>query len=192
MWEGIFTLSFYLKEGPVKLLVRNLCLIPQSCLRLRSTAADLFPGSGFPVFAVSDWLRPEPDSSSTGGVYCVSGRIPALSVSDCMYHTPFWIGVFASAHDISAIGRADFERYPSRSAPRRVCPEYLIVLCIGLRKLLDQKRKQSMAIACHVRTLRLHFFFYVIRVCIINITSSSKPSCPLSRYQTRTSDLFSH
>lgn len=35
------------------------------------------------------WLTgpaPELDSSSTGGVYCVSGRIPALSVSDPLHH----------------------------------------------------------------------------------------------------------
>ena len=69
-----------------------------------------------------------------------------------MHHTPFRIGVFAFACDIAAAGRADFERYPSRSAPGRVCPAYLIVLYIGLRKLLDQKRKQILTIACRQGT----------------------------------------
>ena len=40
---------------PVRLLVRDLCLIVQPCLRLCSTAADLFPGSGFPVNAPGDY-----------------------------------------------------------------------------------------------------------------------------------------
>ena len=40
---------------PVRLLARDLCLIVQPCLRLCSTAADLFPGSGFPVYAPGDY-----------------------------------------------------------------------------------------------------------------------------------------
>ena len=39
---------------PVRLLVRDLCLIVQPCLRLCSTAADFFPGSGFPVSTPGD------------------------------------------------------------------------------------------------------------------------------------------
>lgn len=56
-WEGVFTLNFHLKRWPIRLLARNLCLIPHPCLRMRSTATDLFPGSGFPVFVRVDWTR---------------------------------------------------------------------------------------------------------------------------------------
>ena len=165
MWKGVVTLSFHLKERPVRLLVRNLCLIPQPCLRLRSTAADLFPGSGFPVFAVSDRLRPLPDSSSTGGVCCVSGRIPALSVSDFMHHALYRIGVFACAHDIAAMGRAECGRYPFRSAPGRVCPACLKALCSGMRKLLDQKRKQILTVDRRESVIRSAARFFGFGFC---------------------------
>ena len=39
---------------PIRLLVRNLCLIPQTCLSLCSTAANLYPGSGSPEFLLGD------------------------------------------------------------------------------------------------------------------------------------------
>ena len=70
---------------PIRLLVRNLCLIPQTCLSLCSTAADFFP-----------------DSSSTGGVCCVSGRIPAFCDPMSAMHHACRIGVFACVRCITA------------------------------------------------------------------------------------------
>ena len=45
IWEG-FPLNFHLSHWPIRLLARDLCLIPQSLFRLCSTATDLFPGLG--------------------------------------------------------------------------------------------------------------------------------------------------
>ena len=98
-----------------------------------------FPGQAFQCLRWLTGPAPELDSSSTGGVYCVSGRIPALSVSDPLHH-PRWIGVFAFAHGHCCHERAGCGRYPSRPASRWERPGCVMTICTGLRKLLDQKR----------------------------------------------------
>ena len=132
------TPSFHLKKRPIRLLARNLCLIPQPCLRLRSTATDLFPGSGFPVFAGVDGPKPLPDSSFTEGVYCVSGRIPALSVSDSLHRAHGLAFSPLPMPSLTPAGR--FREVSLPSGPRQARPGCLTTLYTGLRKLLDQKR----------------------------------------------------
>ena len=54
--EGIFYPQLLPEmHWPVRLLARDLCLIALPCLRLCSTATDLFPGSGLPVAAQGDY-----------------------------------------------------------------------------------------------------------------------------------------
>ena len=75
-----------------------------------------FPGQAFQCLRLLTGPAPELDSSSTGGVYCVSGRIPALSVSDPL-HRARWIGVFAFAHNIAAMDGPVSEGIPPVRLP---------------------------------------------------------------------------
>ena len=83
------------------------------CVQRRLTC---FPGQGFQCLPRLTGPGPELDSSSTGGVFCVSDRIPALSVSDVLHHT-HWIGVFAFVHDIAAMNGQDPKGIPSVRLP---------------------------------------------------------------------------
>ena len=94
--------------------------IPVSgCVQRRLTC---FPGQDFRCLSRLTGPGPEPDSSSTGGVYCVSGRIPALSVSGFL-HRARWIGVFAFAHDIAAMGGLISEGIPPVQLPDGYVPD---------------------------------------------------------------------
>ena len=181
---------------PIKLLVRKLCLIPRSFLRPRSTAADLFPGSGFPVCAPSDRL------GAGTGFFLHRRRLLRQRQNSCVISirsfAPFpWLGVFAYAHGHRCHGRVGFGRYPSRPASCWECPGCVTALCTGLRKLLDQKRPRRSSDRLPGKSFPPHSPL----VCAIQrqgtpastcITSSSKPFCPLSRYRPELQTCFSH
>ena len=85
-----------------------------------------------------DGPGPLPDSSFTEGVYCVSGRIPALSVSDSLHRAH---GLAFSPLPMPSLTPAGLFREVSLpSGPRQARPGCLTTLYTGLRKLLDQKR----------------------------------------------------
>ena len=105
------------KKRPIRLFVRNLCLIPQSfsdCVQRRLTC---FPGRDSPEVSLSDEPRAFPDSSSTGGVCCVSGRIPAFCDPKLQCTIPAGL-TFSSASLHYCFGTGRYERYPFRTCHR--------------------------------------------------------------------------
>ena len=62
-----------------------------------------------------------PDSSSTGGVYCTGGRIPAFR-SPVLLHCTRGLTMFVCVRRIAPEDRVFGLRYPSSASPRRVPP----------------------------------------------------------------------
>ena len=141
--RGIFTPDFHLslcESRRLSYLYETSALYhnPVSdCVQRRPT---FFPGQDLPDYL---WMTgPEyvRDSSSTGGVCCVSGRISAFcDLMSALHHAPGL--TFSSASFTLLVKAGHPERYPFRTSHRSGMsrqPERLFFT--GLQKMLNQKR----------------------------------------------------
>lgn len=111
------------RKWPIRLLARDFCLIPPCrawCARSGVQRRPVWFGV-FRRLAMGTGHGAVPDFSSTGGVYCTGGRIPAFR-SPVLLHCTRGLTMFVCARRIAPEGRIFGLRYPSSASPRRVPP----------------------------------------------------------------------
>lgn len=145
---------------PIRLLVRNLCLIPQPCLRLRSTATDLFPGSGLSGASSSDQseegvrILPPLEASIASAAEFLRYQYPVLCTAPADWR-------FRLCPGITAWGRADSRKvslpFSSRFSASRMLEDTLHRAAETVGSKADAC---AVPVACHERAFRPTAHFY--------------------------------
>ena len=147
------------------------------------------------MFAGVDGPEPLPDSSFTEGVYCVSGRIPALSVSDSLHRAHGLAFSPLPMPSLTPAGRFREDIPPVRPplGPSRVLDNTLHRAAETVGSKADVLRPDRNVFFGRGSAPQPFFLFVTMQARPHPpLTSSSKPSCPLSRYRWELRVCFSH